>query len=313
MPLAATIRRMKQAILRWVIYFVAILVIGPIAAAMIGALRTHDGGANASPLVSATPMMGVFALMGAGALALLTGVGATRLVGSMRAGMIAAGLVLVWPAYQSAELDDLVRARQSAEVLWNLAAEGFLVAMIMVAIAAVIILLSGSMAGDDDPAHAPHLIAGNVPRSSPESARPAAPLERIFGASAIEGLMVVVAGVLAGGLVAFLVANSPLRGQAIAAAIAGSVAAAAAGKLISHRVPLPLLVIPCALLAVIGPLLGAILGGGDAAVQTIYRGAFFPLAHVLPLDWLAGAFLGIPLGVSWAASMVESRTAPQTT
>ena len=39
-----------------------------------------------------------------------------------------------------------------------------------------------------------------------------------------------------------------------------------------------------------------------AAIQ----GDAFPLAMLMPFDWLAGAFWGIPIGLSWADSMVES-------
>jgi len=34
-------------------------------------------------------------------------------------------------------------------------------------------------------------------------------------------------------------------------------------------------------------------------------GDLFTLAMPMPLDWLAGAFWGIPIGLSWAESMVE--------
>jgi hypothetical protein len=117
------------------------------------------------------------------------------------------------------------------------------------------------------------------------------------------------AGILAGGAGAFLVAASPLKGQAIGAAIIGAVCVGIAGRLVEVRAPLPTLMVPVAVLSALGPLVGALLaGGGEAGLATVYRGAIFPISQIVPMDWLAGGFVGVPLGVAWAASMVEKRT-----
>jgi len=45
-------------------------------------------------------------------------------------------------------------------------------------------------------------------------------------------------------------------------------------------------------------------------VHAAYAGALFPTANITPLDFLAGAFLGVPVGISWAASLSSGRIGP---
>ena len=69
---------------------------------------------------------------------------------------------------------------------------------------------------------------------------------------------------------------------------------------------MPMLVIPIAVLAIVGPLSGEALAS-SGVVATTYKGNLFPLANISALDWIAGGLLGIPLGVAWAGSMIEKR------
>lgn len=296
---------MIHATLRWALYFTAILVAGPIAASLIAPLRGPGGATEATVLTSTAPLAGILAIVVAAAIAAVMGVVTARLVQSMRAGMIAAGLVLIWVAFESARMDDMVRAWRSAQPLWLAAGEGIIVGALLIGVAALVVLVGGRGGGDDEAGHA-------------HGAKPVPIARRLFGSNMAESIMAVGAGVLAGGAAAFFVAVTPLKGQAIAAAIVGSLTAAAAGRLIEHRAPLVLLMIPPAILAVLGPALGALLAGAgigagsadSGIVGTVYRGGLFPLAYITPLDWLAGALPGVPLGVAWAASMVEKRSAP---
>jgi hypothetical protein len=66
-----------------------------------------------------------------------------------------------------------------------------------------------------------------------------------------------------------------------------------------------------AILGVAGPVVAAVLPGGNGGVvRASYAGTLFPLGLSMPLDWLAGAFLGIPMGLSWAGSMTEMKAMP---
>jgi hypothetical protein len=297
---------MRQAILRWVLYFGAILVVGPLGAALVSPLRNPAGGADATPLVSTVPPGGLLAALGALGLALLTGILTARLVRSVRAGMIAAGLVLVWVAFSSAETDDLLRAARSVAPLWVLSLEGAVLGLALVASALVLVLFGGRQS-DDDVDH-----AAQSTQAQQGITEPRLSIRQQFMGE--QFLLVIGAGFLAGGVAAAFVAVTPLKGQAIGAAILGSVCAGLAGRLVNQKMPLPALFVPVALLAVAGPIAGALLAGaGEAGLRDVYRGTVFPLAHILPLDWVAGAFLGIPLGVSWAASMMEKHPATATT
>jgi hypothetical protein len=282
---------MKLAILRWVLYFAAILIAGPLAAAMFAGLRLADGSPRATVLLASPVVGGIVALIVAVLLAVIMGVLTARLVFSVRAGMIAAGLVLIWPAFRSAQADELIRSAGSAAPLWPLGLEGAIVGVLGLAAAVAIIVLGGAFETGDDPTNDPPL----------EQPAPRGVLARTLGT---QMLLATGAGVLAGAAAAFFVAATPLRGQAIGGAIVGALAAAVAARLVDLRAPLPGLMIPVAILAVLGPLSGALVGG---SVQAAYAGRLFPIANITPLDWLAGGFLGIPLGVAWAASMVDKR------
>ena len=61
------------------------------------------------------------------------------------------------------------------------------------------------------------------------------------------------------------------------------------------------------LVSVLGPAAGAILQGSDI-VEASYANGLFPLARITPLHWLAGVWMGAPLGGAWAASMLEKKS-----
>jgi hypothetical protein len=274
---------MRSAIIRWTMYMAALLVVGPIAGLCTGWLRAPDGSSFAAPFASTEPVLGTVAAFGALALALVLGAVAGRLEG-IRAGFTTAGLVVAWAAWRTGPVDQIVRANDSAGVLGRLAAEGLLFGAAGVALAVAISAVSKRDS---------HHLGGRL----------------LAGTS---GLAAIGVGVLAGAAIAWLVARTPLKGQAVAAAITGGVAIGAAGRLADLSATLPSLCIPIAVLAILGPLSGLVVGAGNAAsLLTAGRnGTLFPLANILPLDWIAGGLLGIPLGVTWAASMIEKRTAP---
>jgi hypothetical protein len=60
-----------------------------------------------------------------------------------------------------------------------------------------------------------------------------------------------------------------------------------------------------AALGVLAPLTGWFSGDAVAAAR---MGTLFPLATVTPLHWAAGGLFGVPMGVAWAASMMEKKS-----
>ena len=62
-------------------------------------------------------------------------------------------------------------------------------------------------------------------------------------------------------------------------------------------------------LAAIGPVASLAFHGSAGVLRAAYSGNYFGLASPLALDWVAGALLGLPLGLSWSGSMIEKRHA----
>ncbi len=283
---------MPKSILRWIIYLAAVLAAGPLAGLATAWLRAPDGGSDATPLASSSPVLGLAAGLGAVLLAMVVGLVAGRLVG-IKAGMSAAGLVLAWAAWRTGTIDHIIRGAGSGRVLWRLAIEGVLFGAAGVAVA---LLLSRLGTPDHHDEHGRDAKPGDGHEPRRFSLDP----KLLAGP--------VAAGLVAGGVAAWLIAQTPLKGQAVAAAIIGAIAAAAAGRLVDYRAALPTLAIPIALLAVLGPLSGMVMGASPDVLVAGRNGALFPLANILPLDWIAGGLLGIPLGVAWAGSLIEKRT-----
>jgi len=123
------------------------------------------------------------------------------------------------------------------------------------------------------------------------------------------GLAVLPVAIIAGAAAGWFIGVNPHKGQAVFAAIAAGVIGGAAGRLVDFEVSLPSLMLPIVVLAVLGPLSGYAMAGGGGAqvVQAAYKGTLFPLANITALDWIAGALLGIPMGVAWAGSMTEKK------
>lgn len=291
-------------VIKWTIYLAALLAIGPLAAAPMAALRDATGGTDATMLVGTSLPAGLIAgivpLLAAAAVGLL----GARLVGP-KPGMVAAGLVLFWAAWRSASIDGLMRATRSAASIWPLAIEGALLGVIGIALGALV-----WQAG------ARHAQAADPKRRDPLTrADGGAMLALIRMASLASGgkggpIGAIGAGLVAAGVAAWLLAQDPLKGQTIAAGVLAGIAAGGFSRAVASReappTPIPAL-IAMALLALLGPISAIVFGGGGSRlVVHAIQGDAFPLAMLMPFDWLAGAFWGVPIGLSWADSMVES-------
>lgn len=281
---------MRNSVTRWSIYLIALFIAGPAAGALVGSVRATDGG-PASPLVSAAPMTGLAFALIALFIALAIGIIAAKLLGT-GAGMTAAGVVVAWTAWRTADVDQLIRTAHSGSPLTRLAIEG-----VVFGIAGLLVTFACWTFG--------RLRDGRAPRPA-DGPAPLAQVKKLLSSKA--GMLSVLVGIVVGGVAAWLIAATPLKGQAVFAAIAAGAFAAAAVRLVDFEAPIPAMFLPILLLAVIGPLTGLMLAGSGGVLATSYKGALFPLANISPLDWIAGGLLGIPLGISWAGSMIEKRT-----
>jgi hypothetical protein len=293
---------MTRAILRWLIPLAALLALAPLAAWMTVSLRAPDGGPETSLLLCNSPARGILAGLGAFALATLAGAVASRLLG-VSWGFFAAGLVLAGAAWGTGRVDQIVRRTQSASTLWALSAEGFLVGALGVLTAVVVVRARAPSE------RSPHVTPSDDDRSA-------------LAASLALGLPIMV---LAGAVGAWIVAREPLKGQTFAAAAVAGILIAIAGHLVAPRAPLEVFVLAVAVLAAASPALSlvvnlvptatgagatvAFLPGSSRVLAAVRAGTMLPLARPLPLDWISGAFVGIPIGLAWAGAMVEKHDA----
>lgn len=288
---------MKKVITHWSLVLLALFVFGPIAGRMVATLRAPDGGPDATPLVSSQPAMGLVIGIAAMFVAVLPGLLAARLVG-LGSGLGAAGLGLAWVAWRTGTVDELLRRAQSASPLWTLAVEGLIFGVLAVLLGGVLVVASGEDRHEVERASDEKVNEkqGFVPRLA------ACLINSVAGPGAAFGLLV---AVIAGALAGWLVAQEPLKGQCVAAGMAAGLAAAVVGRIAEYRTPTTTIFLALAVLATVGPLTGALLQGN--AERASQAGTLFALSYPVPLDWIAGGLLGIPIGTAWASSMLEKR------
>jgi len=270
---------MRHWILRWTLITLALLLIGPVAGHAAAAIPSLDGGTEATALVSRSPVAGLGLTLAALALASAWGLLGARFFGA-RTGLFLAGLVLAWSAGRGATVVGLVRVTGESSVFIRLAIEGGLLLLISAAMSWAICLVGKAEQRD-------------------ESA-PLAHIDTLYG---------LIAALLTGALAAWALAREPLHGQALAAGVAAGVAAATIGRLIGQRAH-PVIFVPAVmLLGVIGPIAAMQLGGANL-VERVFANRAPALGLLTPMDWLAGAFLGVPMGLAWASSLTHRHAQP---
>lgn len=277
---------MKHAVEKWSLILGALFIVGPLAWLLTGTLHGPDGGHTTSPLLSNSPVAGLLrALVGLGLAAAVGWVVARRV--TVGWGLFCTGMVLAWAAWGTGTVDGVLRVSPEKSTLWSLAVEGLVLAIPAVAIGWWITR-----------SHTDHESSAFADRYD----RPVNPVALNGGA--------VVVSLLGGLLGAWLVAQNTLKGQTVLAAAVGAafagMAASSAGSFSLSRPHPAALVAGIVLLAVAGPALGAMLGpNGTSLVMAANGGSLFAPARVMPLDWIAGAFLGVPVGLSLLGSLVE--------
>jgi hypothetical protein len=284
---------MLQSLLRWLLPLTGLLLVGPLCGLCTAGLRLPDGTGSATLLVSTTPGSGL--LLGAAAIALATivGVVASRLINASY-GFFSAGLTLAWAAWGTGNIDSIVRSYQSGAPLWRLAIEGAIVGALGVGACALILKAARKPAPATPAADAQTQLA--AARSADDN-----PWLTRGGAFA--------AALAAAGVVGWIFAPESLKGQTFAAAAFAGMLGALAMKMTARHVT-PLVVFAAiGVLACAGPAAAAVYyGTGSNIVRSVYAGvtgSFLPLARILPLDWLAGALVGVPIGLSWGAAMTD--------
>lgn len=266
----------------WTILLACLFGAGPALVWLAPRMVGGDGGPGWTYLASESSGLGAVLLIVTLLAACVIGLATSRLLG-MRAGLGAIGMTLVAPALQGGEIVEILRWADAPGVFARLALEGAIVAAIGFGAAFVM----GRIA----------------PREAPMS-----PAERQERARhhVTEGAIGAVSALAIGAIAAWIIAREPIKGQMIAAGFAAGVAGMGAGRVIAPRAPIAAVALGVLLLGVFGPMLGFVVAGSDA-LRAAYEQRLPAIAGPTPIDWITGAMLGMPLGLTWAISMLEKR------
>ncbi len=275
---------MIHTILRWSFIIAAVLALGPLAALLLEGLRASDGSPHATLLVSASPAPYLARGLAIALFAAGVGVLGAKFF-SRDTGLTAAGLVAAWAAWRVGGAEPILRTTPAP-----------LVMLALEALALGLVLLAGVFAAEraaKDRERAPTPLFTHLDRD----AKPA-------HAALACGLA---AAVLAGAG-AYLVAISSIPGQRVFAAITAGIAAGGGAMVVGSMMG----VRPGALLPTLGvvvasvaaPLVAMVLHGDKAQTAALATN-LIPFARPVSFDWTCGAYLGVPIGLSWAHSMLE--------
>jgi len=287
---------MTKATLRWALISLSLLLVGPAVAWVVGGLRDVDGGRAVTLLVNGSLPRGLLSGLVVFAAATLVGAVGARFL-ALGLGVTCAGIVLAWAAWSMGTAEDVLRRANSPADLPRLALEGFLVT----AAAAALCAFLTKVATHRDAHLAPRNTKGIPGLIYPTDTEADARLTLAIA---------VPAAIAAAAAVTWLLAVTNARGQTLAAALFGAVAAAAAAQviaasrrcLITPAVP----ALAVAAVALAGPLIANAVQG-SRIIDLTFSDHLLPIARPISLDWAAGTLLGIPLGLSWAGSMLEKK------
>jgi len=288
---SSTTSHVLHSVLRWLVPIGSCLLLGPLAGWLTHTLRAPDGGAHTSLLLSASPLLGLLAGAGAVLLAGIAGVFAAAIIGT-RMGLFTAGLVLAWASFGTGRIDGILGRVAAggrgggAGAMTLLSVEGLVVGLLGVLIAAAVLLVPVRRAASQADAQHHPVQHFAEPRKILHRSAPLA----------------MFAGVVGAGLVVWLVAQSTAKGQTFAAAALGGVVAGAALRILAVHASGVWAFVAFAILSTASPVLARFMSDDVAAAAL--SGQLLRLAHPLPLDYLAGALVGVPMGLAWGASMV---------
>ncbi|MGE3109528.1 MAG: hypothetical protein AB7G11_16860 [Phycisphaerales bacterium] len=284
---------MTKAILRWSIPLFGLLAVGPLAGLCTIGLRARDGSDSVTPMLAASPVLGIG--MGLAAVLIAGGYGVIATwVNGIKSGLFTTGLVLAWATWGTGNMDDILRRSQSSAELWKLGAEGVIFGLLGLGLALVLWnvherRLKMSVTLPDAGAAAPTVAVAER-----------AKIRSQFIAAAGSSTAVMAA-------VVWIAATEPTKGQALAAATIGAMLATAAGKWAAHHAPMVAYFVGAAVLGAAAPIAAKFYHGTDSGlVRAALGGTLFPLARLVPMDWLAGGFMGVPMGLSIASGLMES-------
>lgn len=284
---------MSRTSLRWIFYLAAVFIVGPMVGTLVASLHGPDGGPHTTLLLNASMTKGLF--VGLIALAAATAMGvACAFVTDARAGMITTGFVLVWAAWRGGKMDDVLRtagdAANAKSALFPMAIEGAILGTAAVATTVIIMRFARRNPDQYDP---------------PSDSGVTGIMGMLKQAFTGQGVAIsVLTSVIVTAAIAWWLVSSEYKGQVILGSIIAIALGVAAGRVAGNQPPPQACMIAVALLAALSPATAALAQGSDI-LATTYAGNLLPIARLTPLDWIAAGFLGAPLGLAWASSIIE--------
>jgi hypothetical protein len=277
---------MRDAIVKYGMFYGALLIVGAVAWRLTSLATDASGGHGTSLLISNKPGLSVAMGLAAVLIAAAMGVLAGKLV-SARGGLLDMGVVLAWGAYGLGTLRHIVIAKANAQtgvgtrtILTTLAVEAAVVGAIVVAAAWFI-----ERTGKKD-----------VFESVDES-------DKAGGAGGV--LTTVVCGAAGSAVGVWLIAQTGYKGQVIGAAMVGGILGGIIAYAFDRGTKLWALLAGCLVVSVAGPVVALVSGGGDAALHgAIVAGTVSRWAQLTGLDGVAGACLGVPVGLYVAKGLL---------
>ena len=312
-------RGMVQTAVTWACRLISIFALGPLAWWLAASSRAADGSDHIPAVLSTMPALGLGKALGAALLAGMAGIVTARLV-SLRPALFNAGAVLTWAAAGSGTVPDVVRIWPDGSVLARLAIEGVALGVPVLVSVALMVWAAGQRAVAGGKNQGASLM--REPLMVRLASSPRAVLGELFGVPPREtmlaepvsvlniglGVVVAVAGAV---LASWLVAQNMLKGQTVAAAAAGGLFAGAGLVLLDYRLSAAVAMAGLCVVAAVSPLAGvlghALLAAGKPFDAHVFSGALIAPARVLPIDWLAGGLLGLPMGLSLGSWLSENK------
>ncbi len=275
---------MVKTFIQYGLAALAVLFVGPVAAAALRLAVSPDAGGPVSPSLSAAPAVAWAVAVATIVVAGGIGIAASRLV-NFRWGLLCAGLALVWPAAACGDLSASFRATGPGSPMVKLAVDGVL----------LLLLGAGAAFGIQ------RFASDREFWATGKTGRAAA-----FGV----GVAVAAACALAS---CFLVAQTSTKGQAVFAACCGAMFAGVALRSMHIAAPAAAVLVGTMLVAFAGPLIAEATSRSTVElVRAVNAGTGHPLARVLAWDWLAGSLIGLSVGLAWNSHSHEAHVAGST-
>lgn len=268
---------MAEVIRRNAALVLGVILTGVIFAFAAPAMRFHTGAPGPSLLHAESPMFALAAVLGALLLAVVVACAVGRIVNAA-VGLFVLGAGIFVLANRGGTLEHLLFGDGA---LWLLIVESLVWAGFVLAATVVVFKASGPLR-DIEPD-----ISGR---------RPHWLLSKEAAISAGAGVAVLP--------VVWFIAQSPMKGQTLAAVILGGVAAGLAGRLLSPHVQPKLLFASVCVFAAVGHAAGMFMMQSDLEARLV-AGALVPVSLPMPMDYAAGSLLGVSMGLGWAKSFLH--------